>query len=601
MITADKRKVASRCVWAAGLCAAILIIVSMLAAESAFAADDYPEQYKSAEKGTVTDEWGFPNRDCTSFAAWCLNSRNGVAFNNTYGGITWGSADNWYSAALSAGIKVDEKPAVGSIAWFSIGHVGWVSAVVGNDVTVESYDWNSDGMYMASTMDKSAVNGFIHVKDKCINHVWDKGKITKKVKHTKTVLVNGEKTYTCTICGATKKEVIKAKHSFTITKKKKATLKKNGANIHECSKCGKQKKETIYRPKTLKLKTTKVVYNGKKFKPAVTVKDSKGKKIAKKYYTVKYSSNKNVGMAKAVVKFKGIYSGSKTLKFHIFPKGTSISKVTAGCGKITVKWKKQPKQITGFQVQAATDKNFKKNRKAKTVNGKNSVEFTIEGLKESTSYYVRVRAFKKVGKKKFHSEWSKLKHVKTLSVKDLYKPVISEYKKVIKSIESGSGFNSNYKGYKYVSQQVVLALYNDDIDPEYSIKDINGDGIKEFVVGGRNYGSRYLGSILTLTKSDKPKKLIDCSSYMYRATLNAYTNGVIEHEGSGGAGYHDWRFYKINGKKAKLVGTDRYIFDDSAQKQYTHNGKGMSKDAFNSQVKKKESKKKMTFKWKKFV
>ena len=50
------------------------------------------------------------------------------------------------------------------------------------------------------------------------------------------------------------------------------------------------------------------------------------------------------------------------------PKGTTISKVTGAKKGFTVKWKKQAKQTTGYQVQYALNKNFKSAKKA-TVKG----------------------------------------------------------------------------------------------------------------------------------------------------------------------------------------------------------------------------------------
>lgn len=70
----------------------------------------------------------------------------------------------------------------------------------------------------------------------------------------------------------------------------------------------------------VKLKTTKVKYNGKAQTPKVIVKDAAGKTIASKNYTVYYSNNKKVGTAKVKVIFKGKYKGTKTLKFKIVKK-----------------------------------------------------------------------------------------------------------------------------------------------------------------------------------------------------------------------------------------------------------------------------------------
>lgn len=67
------------------------------------------------------------------------------------------------------------------------------------------------------------------------------------------------------------------------------------------------------------LSKTSYTYDGEAKKPSVTVKNKKGEKINKKYYTVSYESNTNPGEAKVIVKFKGKYTGSITKTFTINP------------------------------------------------------------------------------------------------------------------------------------------------------------------------------------------------------------------------------------------------------------------------------------------
>lgn len=83
---------------------------------------------------------------------------------------------------------------------------------------------------------------------------------------------------------------------------------------------------------------------------------------------------------------------------------------SADTGKITVKWKKN-KSCTGYQIQYATDKKFKKNVKTVTIKGASRTGRTISGLKNGMKYYVRIRAYKTVSKKKNYSAWSKSKTV----------------------------------------------------------------------------------------------------------------------------------------------------------------------------------------------
>ena len=77
------------------------------------------------------------------------------------------------------------------------------------------------------------------------------------------------------------------------------------------------KKKSLSKAK-ITLSKKSYTYDGKKKKPAVTVKLGK-KKVKKKYYTVKYTKNKKPGTAKVTVKAKKgkKYQGKKTKTFKI--------------------------------------------------------------------------------------------------------------------------------------------------------------------------------------------------------------------------------------------------------------------------------------------
>ncbi|MGN1420393.1 MAG: leucine-rich repeat domain-containing protein [Eubacterium sp.] len=199
----------------------------------------------------------------------------------------------------------------------------------------------------------------------------------------------------------------------------KATINANGSVVTKCSVCGYvSQSATIYCPKTITLSATSYTYDGKVKTPSVTVKDSKGKTLKKNTdYTVSYASGrKNVGKYAVTIKFKGNYSGTKTLYFTIKPKATSISSLTAGSKKFTVKWKKQSTQTTGYQIQYSTSSKFT-NAKTVTVSKNSTTSKTISKLKSKKKYYVRVRTYKTVkvnGKStKVYSSWSKAKSVTT--------------------------------------------------------------------------------------------------------------------------------------------------------------------------------------------
>ena len=200
----------------------------------------------------------------------------------------------------------------------------------------------------------------------------------------------------------------------------KATPTANGEIVNYCSVCKKTLSTTVIpKASSIKLKATSLTYNGKVRTPKVIVKDRTGKTLVKNTdYTVSYAKGrKYVGKYAVKITFKGKYSGTKTLYFTIKPKATSISSLTAGSKKFTVKWKKQATQTTGYQVQVATNKKFKKNKKTVTIKKQKTTKTTVKKLKAKKKYYVRVRTYKTVkinGKSiRIYSGWSKAKTVTT--------------------------------------------------------------------------------------------------------------------------------------------------------------------------------------------
>lgn len=139
-------------------------------------------------------------------------------------------------------------------------------------------------------------------------------------------------------------------------------------------------------------------------------------------YTLTYKNNKNVGRASVTISGCGNFNGSVTKTFNINPKGTSLKKLTPLAKGMTVYWNKQTAKmststITGYQVQIATDANFKKNVKTYTVKGYKCESKKITGLKAKTKYYVRICTYKtlKISGKdtNFYSGWSGAKNVVT--------------------------------------------------------------------------------------------------------------------------------------------------------------------------------------------
>ncbi|RHQ55298.1 fibronectin type III domain-containing protein [Dorea sp. AF24-7LB] len=172
-------------------------------------------------------------------------------------------------------------------------------------------------------------------------------------------------------------------------------------------------KKTAVKASQVSLSKVKYTYTGKSVKPAVKAVVGGKKLKAGTDYKVSYSDNKNVGKAKAVVTFKGKYTGKITKSFVINPKGTSLKSVKRAKKAFKATWKKQSKQTTGYQIQYSTKKGFGSKVKTVTVSKNKVTSKTIKSLKKNQKYYVRVRTYKKAGNSKFYSGWSKTKSVKT--------------------------------------------------------------------------------------------------------------------------------------------------------------------------------------------
>lgn len=160
---------------------------------------------------------------------------------------------------------------------------------------------------------------------------------------------------------------------------------------------------------------TSYTYNGRKKEPVVTVKAGKIKLTKNKDYTVLYKNNVRVGTATVTISGKGKYTGIITKTFKILPQGTSITgEITGESRGFTVKWKKQKKSTSGYQVQYSTNKMFtNKTTVTRTVNRNSATKLAVKKLKAEKKYYVRIRTYMTVRGKKYCSGWSRSKKVET--------------------------------------------------------------------------------------------------------------------------------------------------------------------------------------------
>ena len=161
----------------------------------------------------------------------------------------------------------------------------------------------------------------------------------------------------------------------------------------------------------VKLNRTSYTYTGKTIRPSVTVTVN-GKKIGASAYKLYYKNNKNSGIGTVQVRGTGKYSRiNKTLTFKILPPKTLLTGLKKANRSFTASWKKNI-QATGYQIQYAADSRFTKERKTVIVGKQSATRYKISGLKNKKTYYVRIRSYKRVGKKVLYSSWSTVKKIR---------------------------------------------------------------------------------------------------------------------------------------------------------------------------------------------
>ena len=138
-------------------------------------------------------------------------------------------------------------------------------------------------------------------------------------------------------------------------------------------------------------------------KKIISVGSKSGKLIVKKPGKVKIKIT-----AGATADYK---QTSRIVTIYAVPKKQTITKVSTAKRKVKVNIKKDVK-ATGYQIVAAKNSRFSKGKKVLTKKGTRQVTYTITKLNSRKIYYVKARAYKTIGNKKYFGPWSKVKKIR---------------------------------------------------------------------------------------------------------------------------------------------------------------------------------------------
>jgi surface antigen len=120
------------------------------------------------------DQWAFYQGQCTSWVAYQLNQKDGLAFTNSFGGQgRWGNAVNWAARARKLGVTVNDTPTAGSVAWYAAtkaapdGHVAFVERVTsGSAIVISEMNYDGDNGFWVHALTKTTGDwptAFIHL------------------------------------------------------------------------------------------------------------------------------------------------------------------------------------------------------------------------------------------------------------------------------------------------------------------------------------------------------------------------------------------------------------------------------------------------------
>lgn len=255
--------------------------------------------------------------------------------------------------------------------------------------------------------------------EKSEGHKWDSGKITTQPTTTET----GIKTYTCSVCGETRTEILPI---ITVEEATPDDKQADDANVNK----------NIEKPKNIRtVSQFKKNWLHIMFEPVEGAQNYRVmyRKAGEKEWKYSWTDGKTDYYLRNLKK-GGLYEfmfaaykknaddewerGAYSVTSYRYYYKEKIKKVKAGKKSIKVTWVKD-KNGDGYELFYATNAKMK-NRKKIVINNKNKTSYTIKKLKSGKKYYIRVRSIKKSNGKRHTGEFSSQKKLKAKQKGETY-------------------------------------------------------------------------------------------------------------------------------------------------------------------------------------
>ncbi len=152
-------------------------------------------------------------------------------------------------------------------------------------------------------------------------------------------------------------------------------------------------------------------YTARQIRPDVKLTYNGALLTEGKDYVLSYKNNKKTGKAKIIISGIGDFTGSRQAYFYIVPAKAVLKSVSSPAkGKLQIRWKKG-KQASGYEIQICKSKKFKKSVKKLLVKKPRQVSKLVK-VKAGKTYYVRIRAYKTIDKKRCCGAFSKKRRIR---------------------------------------------------------------------------------------------------------------------------------------------------------------------------------------------